>query len=363
MDLVAKEVRTMSERRLPHVSLIMPVRNESHFIERSLGAILAQDYPSQSLEVIVADGMSTDGTREVLLSLRATHSNVQLVDNFGKIVPTGINAAMRVATGEIIVRVDGHCKIASDYVRRCVEHLEKGNVDGVGGPIETRGQTYLAKVIACAMSSKFGVGGSTFRTGTREAILVDTIAFPAYTRAIIEKAGPYDEELVRNQDDEYNYRIRKLGGRLLLAPDVKSHYFSRSSLQSLFKQYFQYGYWKVRVMQKHPRQMSIRQFIPPLFVLVIVLTSAISPFSSTARWAFAGVAATYLMANLRASIGTSKGRWRSMALLPAVFATLHFAYGVGFLAGLVKFWNRWGDKSTAASNIHIPDKIENFDHA
>lgn len=352
MDLGAKKEPTMSERKLPYVSIIMPVRNEADFIDRSLKAVLAQDYPSQLLEVIIADGMSIDGTRELLSSPLATHRNVRLVDNPGKIVPTAINAAMEIANGEIIVRVDGHCEIASDYVRLCVAHLEKRNVDGVGGPIETIGQTYLAQVIASAMSSRFGVGGSAFRTGTREAILTDTIPFPAYTRAIVEKAGPYDEELVRNQDDEYNYRIRKLGGQLLLAPEVRSRYSSRGSLRSLGKQYFQYGYWKVRVMQKHPRQMSIRPFIPPSFVLLILLTSAMSPFSSLAMWTFAGVAAAYLMANLAASIGTSKGQWRFIALLPTVFATLHFAYGFGFLAGLLKFRNRWGDRSTTATNFH-----------
>lgn len=325
----------------------MPVCDEADFIERSLAAVLSQDYPPQLLEVIVADGMSTDGTREVLLSLQATNSNLQLVDNAGKIVPTGMNAAMEVATGEIIVRVDGHCEIASDYVRRCVEHLRNGDADGVGGPIETIGETYLARVIACAMSSRFGVGGSAFRTGTHEAILTDTIAFPAYTRAITERAGPYDEELVRNQDDEYNYRIRKLGGRLLLCPDVKSRYLSRSSLRSLWRQYFQYGYWKVRVIQKHPRQMRARQFVPLLLVATLLLSTALWVVSSVGKWAFLLVAGSYVVANISASIMTAAPRdLRLMPVLPIAFAAVHFSYGLGNVFGLIRFRRRWGKRGT-----------------
>ncbi len=331
-------------QQLPHVTLVMPVRNEGAFIAKSLAAVLSQDYPSQFLEVVVADGMSTDGTREIVSSLQATHQNLRLVDNPGKIVPTGMNAAMKVAHGEIIVRVDGHCEIASDYVRHCVEHLRNGNADGVGGPIETIGQTYLARVIACAMSSRFGVGGSAFRTGTREAITTDTVAFPAYTRAIIDKAGAYDEELVRNQDDEYNYRIRKLGGRLLLAPDVTSRYFSRSSLRSLWRQYFQYGYWKVRVMQKHPRQMRARQFVPFLLVGTLLLSAAFWLVSPIGRWAFLLVAGSYVVANILASKAASRRDWKLMPVLPVAFAAMHFSYGLGNILGLVRFRRRWGKR-------------------
>lgn len=329
-------------KRFPLVSVVMPVCNEADFIERSLMAVVAQDYHAHLLEIIVADGMSTDGTREILLSLQRSHANLRIVNNVGKIVPTGINAAMEIANGEIIVRIDGHCEIASDYVRRCVEHLENGDADGVGGPIETVGQTYLARVIACAMSSRFGVGGSAFRTGTREAILTDTIAFPAYTRAITERAGPYDEELVRNQDDEYNYRIRKLGGRLLLAPDVKSRYFSRTSLRSLWRQYFQYGYWKVRVMQKHPRQMRARQFVPLVLVVALLLSAALGLVTPMGRWASLLVAGSYVAATILASIATAPRREPSlMPVLAIAFATMHFSYGLGNILGLIKFRRRW----------------------
>jgi GT2 family glycosyltransferase len=175
-------------------------------------------------------------------------------------------------------------------------------------------------------------------------MFADTVPFPAYTRQIAERAGLYDEELVRDQDDEYNYRIRELGGKILLADDVHSAYFSRSSLGGLWRQYYQYGYWKVRVLQKHPRQMSLRQFAPPAFVLAL-LGSAFLAFSPVLRPLSLIVPVLYLCANVSASFWTaSKRGWGSMPLLPLVFALLHLGYGAGFLFGLVRFAGRWGDK-------------------
>ena len=331
-----------SER--PFVSVVMPVRDEASFIARSLGAVLAQDYPPARFEVIVADGMSADGTREVVKAFQARDARVRLVDNAGRIAPTGLNAALRVARGRVVVRVDGHCEVAPDYVRRCVECLERERVEGVGGPIETVGETATARAIAAAMSSNFGVGGAAFRTVKDRRMFVESVAFPAYTRDAIERAGLFDEELVRNQDDEYNYRLLGLGARLLLAPEIRSRYYSRGTLGSLRRQYFQYGFWKVRVMQKHPRQMRWRQFAPPLFVGALLALGASSPFLAAARLALGTVACSYLAANLCASVLTArKEGWRLLPLLPAAFATLHLAYGFGFLAGLVRFRKRWRD--------------------
>jgi len=325
------------------VSVLLPIRNESAFIQHGLRNILAQDY-SGEMEILIVDGMSTDGTRSVVQHFQKVHLNLVLIDNPGYIVPTGLNAAIRQARGEIVIRVDGHCIIAPDYVRRCVEHIQQDGVDGVGGPMDSIGETYVSKVIALGMSSPFGVGNSAFRTTSGESRLVDTVPFPAYTRAIIEKVGLYDEELVRNQDDEYNYRIREAGGKILLAADVKSTYYSRGSLGKLWRQYYQYGYWKVRVLQKHPRQMSLRQFVPPVFVLGL-LGSLVFLFLPPLRWMAALVPGLYLLANLAASLVTAaKKGWRSLPLLPVTFAILHLSYGLGFLTGLVKFWNRWGDK-------------------
>lgn len=349
---------------LPFVTLIMPVCNEAAFIARSLNAVLAQDYPADCMEVIVADGMSTDNTQGIVGSLQRQRPVLRLIENSGRIVSTGLNAALRQARGEVIIRVDGHCEIAPDYVSLCIKHLFQDKVCGVGGPIETIGENFCARAIALAMSSGFGVGGAAFRTVKDRTMFVETVAFPAYTRQAIEKAGLFDEELVRNQDDEYNYRLRKLGCSILLSPDIRSRYYSRSSLTSLWRQYFQYGYWKVRVMQKHPRQMRSRQFIPPLFVAVMLTSLLMMPFSVSGSWVFSVIAISYLVASFGASISTvRKGNWRLLPLLPITFATLHMAYGLGFLVGLVKFWNRWGDNRTAPTNFHTRGEREHFDHA
>lgn len=322
----------------------MPVRNEAGYIERSLGSVLAQDYPPEQMEIIVADGMSTDQTRALIAGFQTRFPRLKVIDNPGKIAPTGLNRAIAQASGDIIVRVDGHCEIAPDYLRRCVHYLQSGAADGVGGPIETIGETLSARVIATAMSSAFGVGGSAFRTIKDQTMLTDTVAFPAYTRTIIERAGPYDEELVRNQDDEYNYRLRKLGAKILLAADVQSRYYSRSTFRKVFKQYYQYGYWKVRVLQKHPRQMSLRQFVPPAFVAALLAGLLAASFLPLGAWLLAGILGCYLLANLLASARSaskSDAFGSHLLLLPIVYTALHISYGLGFLVGLIKFAPRW----------------------
>ena len=225
------------------------------------------------------------------------------------------------------------------------------SAEGVGGPLETVGQTRTAQVIAVAMSSGFGVGGAAFRTRQAWTGFVDTVAFPAYTRAAIRLAGPYDEELVRNQDDEYNYRLRELGARILLAADIRARYYGRASMGSLFRQYFQYGHWKVRVLQKHPRQMRPRQFIPPLFVATLLLLALGALFAPATRVGLLGAAGTYVFACLLASAAAARRTgFPEALLLPAVFAVLHLSYGIGFLTGLVRFAGRWGDRETRASS-------------
>lgn len=337
----------------------MPVRNEGAYIDASLGAVLAQDYPLETMRVVVVDGLSDDDTQERVQRLAASSPcPVELVPNPGRIVPTGLNLVLQrflASDAEILVRVDGHCEIAADYVRRCVEHLARASIAGVGGPITTLGETPGARVIAAAMASPFGVGGSAFRVGRAHPTLVDTIAFPAYSRRALELAGPFDEELMRNQDDEYNYRLRKLGENLLLAPDVRSLYYSRARLPKLAKQFFQYGYYKVRVLQKHPRQMRLRQFAPPSFVAALLGALALTLAGASLHRGLlplgilllALVALPYLAANLWATLrtmGAVEGhRLLALTRLPVAFAAMHLGYGSGFLAGIVGFAGRWGD--------------------
>ena len=341
---------------LPLVTIIMPIRNEAAFIARSLGAVLAQNYPADKMEIIVIDGMSRDGTRNIVRHLQTNQPNLHLLDNSDQTVAPGLNIAVGMARGEIIVRVDGHCVIALDYVRRCVYYLSNEGVDAVGGPIETVGQTLVAQTIALAMSSSFGVGGSAFRTVANRTMLADTVAFPAYTRRILEQAGPFDEELVRNQDDEYNCRLRKLGAKILLAADIRSKYCSRISFRSLWRQYFQYGYWKVRVLQKHPQQMQPRQFAPLALVSALLVSTLLALVHPWGWWSVTLVLAAYTVSNLATSLWLARREgWAHLLRLPLVFAILHLSYGLGFLVGLFKFWNRWGQEHEGGSFIRHSD--------
>jgi succinoglycan biosynthesis protein ExoA len=344
-------------RPRPFVSVVMPVRNEAAYIERALAAVFAQDYPQDRLEVLVADGLSTDGTRELVAAAAKARAGLRLLDSPGRTAPCGLNVGVRAARGSVIVRVDGHCEIERDYVSRCVAHLEAGDGDAVGGSVVTVGENRLADTIAAAMSSPFGVGGSAFRTLRGRTLLVDTVPFPAYTRAILDRVGPFDEELVRNQDDEYNARLRKLGGRVLLAADVRSRYYSRGSWRGLWRQYFQYGCWKVRVLQKHPRQMKLRHFVPAAFVGALALSAAFAPFGRPAALAGLGLLGAYALAVLAASLLALRDHGtRVFPGLPLAFGILHVAYGAGFWAGLVKFRGRWGSESrtTPAASALMP---------
>ncbi len=327
---------------LPFVSVVMPVYNEAGFIARSIGSILRQTYPAERIEIVVADGMSTDNTRDLVNQLAADSPiPVILVDNPGKIAPTGLNRAISAARGEIVVRVDGHCEIEPGYVENCVKYLHAGKADGVGGPIETIGEGVQASAIALAMSSNFGVGGSAFRTIKDREIYADTVAFPGYTREILDLAGPYNEELVRNQDDEYNYRIRSLGGRILLTPEIRSRYYSRSTFRSLWRQYFQYGYWKVRVFQLHPAQMSARQFVPCVFVLALITSLILIFVPRIGIWPPVVLIFLYLSANFLSALRVAKRHLTLIPFLMISFAILHLSYGCGFLVGLISFSGNW----------------------
>lgn len=323
---------------LPPVSVLMAVRNESGYIAKSLGAVLAQEYPRQLLEIIVADGMSSDGTREIIRDLQANHPNIILIDNPGRIVAKGLNAAISIARGAIIVRVDGHTTIDPDYVHKCVELLMSTEADNVGGRMIGVGENDFARAVVLATSHPFGVGGARFHYSAKTE-WVDTVYLGAWRRGLFDRIGLFDEELVRNQDDEFNYRLRNAGGRVLLSPEVKSEYVVRSKPRTLASQYFQYGYWKVRVMQKHPRQMRLSHFVPPLFVLALSGLAVLSPFSRTARRLLALLIGTYAGVVSLATQDLSQNsasKANGLQYVPVVFPLLHLSYGSGFVWGLVR---------------------------
>lgn len=318
----------------PFISVIMPVRNEAGFIQMSLGAVLAQAYPHDRMEVILADGMSTDSTRQIIGEMASkTDIAVTVLDNPGKIVPTGMNRAIREAKGDIIVRIDGHTIVESDYVRECVSALERSGAANAGGPMRAVGEGYLSEAVSLATSTPFGIGNSVFHYSDREQY-VDTVYMGAFRKDVLFKAGLFDESYQRHQDYELNYRIRKAGGKIFLTPRIRSIYHVRSSLGRLWKQYFQYGVWKGRFVRLHPDSLKWRHMVPPVFVLSLVFALAGGVVTKVGGWAFGGLGALYggflLIATV---IACKRGGWRYLPLLPVIFACLHFSWGTGVWIG------------------------------
>ena len=290
--------------------------------------------------------MSTDGTRDIITKYQKGHPNIILIDNPEKIVSTGFNRALNESKGDIIIRVDGHCEIAPDYIQKCLECLEKINADCVGGATEHVTSGLVGESIKMAQSSFFGVGGVSFRKNIEKGQYVDTLAFGAYKREVFDQLGRYDEELVRNQDDEFNFRLIQNGWKIWLDPSIKSTYTQRNSFMGLFKQYFQYGFYKVRVMQKRRGIASWRHVVPGLFALGL-LTSLSIFFIYGITIPFLSLCLPYLSFSLFATILElikSPINLLSVMMLPITFFILHISYGLGFLLGLTYFWDKWGDK-------------------
>lgn len=320
------------------VSVVMAVRNEALHIGRALGSVLAQDYPRTRLEIVIADGMSDDTTREIVTKFSADNKSIRisLIDNPERIVATGLNAAIARSVGDYVIRLDGHTWLAEDYVRQCVELLAADRADNVGGRMRPIAGTPQGASIALATTSRFGMGGGRFHISTTEEY-VDTVYLGAWRRETLDELGGFDESLARNQDDELNYRLRKTGGRILLSPDVVSWYACRESLGGLWRQYYEYGWWKVAVLQRHPRQMQPRQFAPPALVAALGLCAGLTPVSRQARQAAIALGGTYVGGAVAASVARGRGEAPAAVMrLPLTFATLHFAYGLGFLNAIFR---------------------------
>lgn len=320
----------------PSVTLIVAMRNEEQHVSRCVQSLLAQTYPEDLLEVLFMDGRSTDRTREIVSELIAKRSRFELVDNPGVIQSIAWNLGIQRARGELVGIVSAHSELAPDYVSQCVATMLRTGADLVGGPARARSETVVGEAIAMAMSTPFGVGGAQFRYATTESE-VDTVFMGVCRRSLYEAIGGFDPEMVRNQDDELSYRLLKAGGRIVCNPAIQSIYRNRATLRSLWKQYFDYGRWKVRVMQKHPKQMRARHFVPGLFVITLGATAAAAPPL------FLVVGSMYATTNLLVSMAVAARAKRVDILpyLPAAFAILHVGYGAGFLRGLIQFRGRW----------------------
>jgi len=338
----------------PSVSVVIPMLNEAASTGALLDGVLAQDYPRGRLEVLVVDGDSRDGSAAAVEAYAARDPRVRLLHNPRRIVPTALNIAIRAARGEIVCRVDGHTRVAPDYVRVGVETLQRTGADNVGGAMHAVGGGWFGDAVAVATGSRFGIG-SYFHYGTDERA-VDTVYLGMWPRRVFERVGLFDEELVRNQDDEFNYRLRKAGGRIVLTPGMRSWYQNRQSLTGLVRQYYEYGLWKVRVLQKHPRQMSWRHFVPPALVAGLAALTALGSLSPRAALAARTLFGVYAAAVLSVSAGLALRRglraWLATAL---AFMSIHMAWGAGFVNGLMTFANRWWTPEAAPPRLEHRD--------
>jgi succinoglycan biosynthesis protein ExoA len=324
----------------PSVSIIVPCLNEQATIGGLLSAILEQTYPKDRLEVVVADGHSVDGTRDAISRFQAEHPELRIavLNNDQRTIPSGLNRAMGASSGEIIVRLDAHSIPIREYVARCVEALESGRGENVGGVwrIVPGSTGAVARAIAAAAAHPLGAGDARYRLGG-SARAVDTVPFGAFRRGLLANVGGFDETLLTNEDYEFNFRIRQSGGTVWLDPSISSEYIARATLSELGRQYWRYGFWKFRMLVRYPRSIRWRQALPPLFVLAVVGLLILAP-----SWGPAGVGALaviggYALVLLVAAAAIAVRR-RDASLVPAsvaAFATMHFGWGGGFLWSLL----------------------------
>lgn len=319
----------------PRVSVIVPCRNEAAYIEHCLNNILEGEPPEGGMEIVVADGMSDDGTRDILAELSRRDPRIRVIDNPDRLTPAALNAAIRAARGKILVRLDAHAEYARDYVVKCIETLERTKADVVGGPWRAKGKGYVGRAIAAAFRSPFGMGGGKGHDLEYEGYL-DSVYLGCWYKERLVEVGMYDEELVRNEDDELNLRIHLRGGKVYQCTDIKSVYFPRSSLVKLFRQYYQWGFWKVAVILKHGRPASVRHLVPGMFAALVIVGALLSPLHWMLAVAYGGFWALYLAVSAMASIlAAAREGWTLLPLMPVVFFEFHFSYGLGFLHGVV----------------------------
>ncbi|MGH7559683.1 MAG: glycosyltransferase family 2 protein [Gemmatimonadales bacterium] len=324
------------------LSLILPCRNEALYIGPCLDTLLATRYPMEGLEILVVDGMSDDGTRELVSRYAARYGRIRLLDNPRRVAPSALNIGIAAATGDVIARVDAHALYPPEYLPRLVRALEETGADNVGGPVVTlpANSGAQAQAISLALSHPLGVGNSWFRIGSRDARWVETVPFGCWRRELFRRIGGFDEELVRNQDDEFNYRTARAGGRILLLPEAVSYYFARDSLGQAARMMYQYGFYKPLVARKVGRVATLRQLAPPALVAGLIAGAALAPFWAPAAWLWAGVILLYALLVIAGALsaGWSRGS-RVVAALLAAFPAMHFAYGWGYLRGL------WGARA------------------
>ncbi len=323
----------------PLVSVIIPCRNEEKTIHLVLEALFEQSFPLQNMEIVIADGLSTDGTRRAIHAFSEAHPAlfVRLVDNPKQIIPTGLNTAIKASKGELIVRMDAHSLPNQDYVQRCYNAHQEGKAENVGGvwKISPQNNGWVARSIAAAAANPFAVGDAHYRF-TEKAAYVDTVPYGSYKRELFEKIGYFDESLLANEDYEFNTRIRQSGGRIWLDPAIQCTYFARATFAALAKQYWGYGFWKAQMLKRYPETLRWRQALPPAFVLGLVVLALVGFIWPIAWPVFAVIVGLYLAVQLVPAIQISLKAGDIRLSIGVVIATLimHFSWGTALIVGL-----------------------------
>lgn len=322
------------------ISVICPIYNEEKYIAQCIESVLVQDYPQADLEILFVDGMSNDRTREIIAQYAQQYDYIRLIDNPEKIVPYAMNRGIEASKGDIIIRLDAHAIYPHNYFSELVKGLNQHQADNVGAQCYTlpADNSAKAKAIAAALSSPLGVGNSMFRIGVKEDVEADTVPFGCFRRAIFDKVGMYDLDLVRNQDDELNARIIQHGGKIVLLAGITINYYARDTFSKLYRMYYQYGLYKPLVNKKLGSPATIRQLIPPLFVIGLVLGLLLSLCLPYLWIAYTLVIGLYLLAGL---IQGAQQAWKHrkailLLLMPWAILTLHVSYGIGYWVGLGK---------------------------
>ena len=321
------------------VSVVIPAYNEKKFIEKCLRSVLNQDFPSDKMEILVIDGMSTDSTPDIIQALGQEDNRIKLLQNPKRIVPSALNIGIKAAQGDVIVRMDAHCVYPSSYVSILVQklfELKAANVGGLWIMNPANDSSECLSIVLC-YSHPFGTGTSMHKIGCENTMEVDTVPFGCFKKEIFDKVGLYDEGMLRNEDEELNGRITNQGGKIFLIPEVTIHYTTRDSIVKLSKMLYHYGLWKPLVNQKVGQPVSYRQFAPPLFVLFFVLGLGLGLFFRWILAIWALVMCLYLVIALTISVKKAiKHKRPSLCLLmPYTFFCMHLSYGYGFLKGML----------------------------
>lgn len=321
------------------ISLIIPCHNEEKYIARCLNSVIEQDYPTDNLEILVVDGMSKDKTIQVVENYRKKFLSIKILKNPNKTTPYAFNLGIKYSKADIIMIMSAHSTLEKDYISKCLKYLYKHNVGNVGGIWITLpgDDTIIAQSIALTLSHPFGVGNAYFRTGSEEPKYVDTVPFGCYRKEVFKKIGFFNEKLIRNQDLEFNLRLKKAGGKILLVPDIVSYYYSRSTLRALAKNNFSNGFWVVYSTKFAKVPFSVRHLIPFFFVLSVCGSLILSFIYRPFIYLFVLVFVAYLISNILFSLGISfKKGFKYFIPVILSFATLHFSYGFGSIWGLIK---------------------------